>query len=358
MRYKLFGRTGLRVSELCLGTMTFGEDWGWGAPKEECARILDAYGEAGGNFLDTANAYTNGASERILGELIGGDRDHWVVATKYALNQRPGDPNAGGAHRKSVVQALEASLRRLGTDHVDVYWVHVWDSFTPVEEVVRALDDLVAAGKVLYVGVSDTPAWLVSQAVMLADLRGWTRFAGIQVPYSLIKRDAERDLLPMAHSLDLAATAWEPLGGGLLTGRYGTDRQGPAGTRIAEQAQYRVRTSPRNLGIADAVNAVAAERGDSPAQVAIAWLRAQCARFGVVVPVIGARRTEQIRDSLGAAGIDLSPEQLRRLEDASRIEMGFPYDFEGRAYAYGGTYDLVDVQRPHVYAAHPPAPAG
>ena len=231
MRYKLFGRTGLRVSELCLGAMTFGEDWGWGAPKDECARILEAYAEAGGNFIDTANFYTDGSSERIVGELVAPERDRWVLATKYALNVRPDDPNAGGSHRKSLVQALDASLRRLRSDYVDIYWVHVWDAFTPAEEVVRALDDVVRAGKVLYVGISDTPAWLVSQAVTLADLRGWTRFAGLQVPYSLVWRDVERDLLPMARALDLAVTTWAPLGGGLLTGRYGTGRARPRGTR-------------------------------------------------------------------------------------------------------------------------------
>jgi aryl-alcohol dehydrogenase-like predicted oxidoreductase len=243
MRYKLLGRTGLRVSELCLGTMTFGEDWGWGAPKEECARILDAFGEAGGNFLDTANRYTDGTSERIVGELIASDRDHWVVATKYGLNMGPeADPNAGGAHRKSIVRAIDASLERLGTDYIDLYWLHVWDAFTPVEEVVQALDDLVRAGKVLYAGVSDAPAWIVSQAVTLADLRGWTRCVGLQVPYSLLWPDVERDLLPMARALDLAVTTSEPLGGGLLTGRYGSDRDHPQDTRIAT-TQYNARVT-------------------------------------------------------------------------------------------------------------------
>jgi aryl-alcohol dehydrogenase-like predicted oxidoreductase len=232
MRYKLLGRTGLRVSELCLGAMTFGDDWGWGAPKEECARIVDAFGEAGGNFLDTANYYTGGTSERIVGELVASEREHWVLSTKYTLNMHPGDPNAGGTHRKCMVQALDASLRRLGTDYVDVYWVHIWDPHTPVEELMRALDDVVTAGKVLYVGISDTPAWIVSQAITLADLRGWTRFAGLQIPYSLVDRTVERELLPMARACELTVTAWGPLGGGLLTGRYGTDRSPPDDTRI------------------------------------------------------------------------------------------------------------------------------
>jgi aryl-alcohol dehydrogenase-like predicted oxidoreductase len=348
MRYKLFGRTGLRVSELALGAMTFGEDWGWGAPKEECARILEAYAEAGGNFIDTANRYTDGTSERIVGELIAPDRDRWVVATKYTLNMRPEDPNAGGTHRKSLVQALEASLKRLRTDYIDVYWVHVWDAFTPVEEVVRALDDAVTAGKVLYVGISDTPAWLVSQAVTLADLRGWTPFAGIQVPYSLVWRDVERDLLPMAYALDLAVTTWEPLGGGLLTGRYGSGRTAPEGTRIASTEYGRRMLTERNLQIADTLNAVAAELGASPAQVAIAWVRAQQDR-GVIIPIVGARRREQVEDSLGAVEVELSEAELRRLDEASRIDLGFPHDFVGRAFAYGNTFDLVDQHRPSLY---------
>jgi aryl-alcohol dehydrogenase-like predicted oxidoreductase len=357
MHYKLLGRTGLRVSELCLGTMTFGEDWGWGAPKAECARILDAFGEAGGNFIDTANRYTNGTSERIVGELIAPDRDHWVVATKYGLNPRPDgtDPNAGGAHRKSIVRAIEESLERLGTDYIDVYWLHVWDAFTPVEEVVQALDGLVRSGKVLYAGISDAPAWIVSQAVTLADLGGLTRFAGLQVPYSLVWRDVERDLLPMARALDLGVTTWEPLGGGLLTGRYGSDRGQPEGTRIATTTYGARLVNERNLAIADTLNTLAAERDASPAQVAIAWLRAQQDR-AVIIPIVGARRREQIEDSLGAVHIQLAEEELDRLDEVSRIDLGFPHDFEGRAFAHGATFDLVDDHRGHVYTEVGPPP--
>jgi aryl-alcohol dehydrogenase-like predicted oxidoreductase len=349
MRYKLLGRTGLRVSELCLGTMTFGEDWGWGAPKEECAAILDAFAAAGGNFIDTANRYTDGSSEAILGELIASDRDRWVLATKYALNTRAGDPNAGGSHRKNLVQALEASLRRLRTDYVDVLWVHVWDVFTPVEEVMRALDDVARSGKALYVGISDTPAWIVAQANTLAELRGWTPFAGLQIPYNLVQRAPERELLPMARSLDLTVTTWEPLAGGLLTGRFGTDREPPSGTRIATAAYAARLLDERNLAIADAVNAVAAERGASSAQTAIAWLRAQQDR-AVIVPIVGARRREQIEDSLGAVDLELTADELERLDAVSRIELGFPHDFEGRAMAYGDTYARTDGHRPRVWA--------
>jgi aryl-alcohol dehydrogenase-like predicted oxidoreductase len=347
MRYKLLGPSGLRVSELCLGTMTFGEDWGWGAAREECAAIVEAFGEAGGNFIDTAHFYTNGTSERIVGELIAPDRDHWVLATKYGLTTRPDDPNAGGAHRKSIVRQLESSLERLGTDYVDVYWLHVWDAFTPVEEVVDALDDLVRAGKVLYVGISDTPAWVVSRAVTMAELRGRAGFVGLQVPYSLVRREVERDLLPMARTLELTVTTWEPLGGGLLGGRYGTGRELPDGTRIATSA-YAQLLSERNLRIADRVNEVAAERGASSAQAALAWVRAQQER-AAIVPIVGARRREQIEDSLGALEVELSAAELERLDEASRIELGFPHDFEGRALAYGDTYSQVDDQRRGVY---------
>ena len=216
MRYKLLGRSGLRVAEVALGTMTFGETWGWGASREESRRIFDAYVEAGGNFVDTACNYTDGESEELLGEFLGANREQIVVATKYTLTSRRDDPNAGGNHRKNMVQTLESSLRRLRTDYVDLLWLHMWDGLTPVEEVVRALDDLVSSGKVLYVGISDAPAWVVSQAVTLADLRGWSRFIAVQAPYSLGERDVERELLPMARSLDLAFTCWGMLAGGAL----------------------------------------------------------------------------------------------------------------------------------------------
>jgi len=332
--------------------MTFGEDWGWGASKEECARILDAFGEAGGNFLDTANAYTNGSSEKIVGELISSERERWVVGTKFAGSTRAGDPNGGGSHRKSMVQSLEASLRRLGADYIDVYWVHIWDVFTPVEEVMRALDDLVRAGKVLYVGISDTPAWIVAQANTLAELRGWTPFVGLQVPYSLIERTPERELLPMARALDLAVTTWGPLGGGLLTGRHGTGWQGNAegtrlGSNIARRGAENVLTD-RATKIADAVNELAAERDATSTQVAIAWVMAQQER-SVVIPVLGARSREQISDNLLAADLKLTAEEIGRLEEASRIDAGFPHDFHGRDLVYGGTYSLTDGHRPHIW---------
>ncbi len=348
MRYKLFGNTGLRVSELSLGTMTFGEDWGWGAPREECARLLHAYAEAGGNFIDTANRYTDGSSEEIVGELIAPDRDRWVLSTKYALSTRAGDPNSGGSHRKSLTRALEASLRRLRTDHIDVYWVHIWDVFTPVEEVLRALDDAVRAGKVLYVGISDTPAWLVSRAVTMADLRGWTPFAGIQVAYNLVQRTPERELLPMARELDLAVTTWGPLADGVLSGRYGSDREQPADGRLANVPASVHGALERNLAVADVVNELAAARGESSACVAIAWILAQRGRANIV-PIIGARRLEQLEDNLSATELELGDDELERLDEASRIEMGFPHDFVGRSGPYAGLFEQIDSTRPRIW---------
>ena len=339
MRYKLLGRSGLRVSELCLGTMTFGEDWGWGASKDESRRIFDTFAEAGGNFLDTANKYTEGSSERMVGEFVGAERERFVVATKYSLNTRAGDPNGGGNHRKNMVQAVEASLKRFNTDYIDLYWLHVWDAMTPVEEVMRALDDLVRAGKVLYVGISDTPAWRVSQANTLADLRGWTPFVALQIEYSLIERTPERDLIPMARAFGLTVTPWSPLGQGILSGKYNT--KDGAGERRLEDNHHRL--SERNLNIAQNVVDVAAETGRSPSQVALAWLRAQGPDM---IPILGARKLSQFQDNLACVDVTLTEEQLSWLNESSAIALGFPHDFLSspgvRDFAHGGTYDLID----------------
>src|SRR5580698_2019016 len=220
MKYRLLGKSGLRVSEASLGTMTFGNEWGWGSPKAEAQKVYESYREAGGNFIDTANFYTNGTSEKFLGEFMQGHRESVVLATKYS-NAAPGnDPNAAGNHRKNMMQAVEGSLKRLKTDYIDLYWVHIWDKLTPVEEVMRGLDDLVRAGKVLYVGISDAPAWWIAQANTLAHLRGWSPFVGLQIEYSLIERTVERELIPMAQALNIGVTAWSPLANGVLTGKY------------------------------------------------------------------------------------------------------------------------------------------
>ncbi|MFC9239192.1 aldo/keto reductase [Streptomyces decoyicus] len=319
MRYTLFGRTGLRVSELSLGTMTVGEDWGWGADKDTSGRILDAYADAGGNFIDTANNYTDGASERILGELLEGRRDSFVLATKYTCATRKGDVNAAGSHRKNLVRSVEASLDRLRTDHLDVLWVHARDNFTPVEEVMRALDDVVRSGKVLYVGVSDWPAWEIAQANTLAELRGWTAFAGSQLCYNLLERTPERELLPQARAFDLAVLAWAPLAAGRLTGKY---RRGETGRldvvgeddRGGDHAEETV----------TAVLEIAEQGGWSPAQVALAWLRS---RPGNIIPIIAATKESQLRDNLAAVDVALDPDALARLDRCSSVPLGFPHDF-------------------------------
>jgi len=343
MRYRLLGRSGLRVSELALGTMTFGTDWGWGADRDESRRMFDAFAEAGGNFLDTANVYTQGTSETIVGELIATDREYWVVASKYSMAAlRPGDPNGSGNHRKNMVQSVEASLRRLATDYLDLYWVHAWDYTTGVDEVMRGLDDLVRQGKVLYVGVSDTPAWVVSSANTLADLRGWTPFTALQLRYSLIDRAAERDLLPMARALDLAVTPWSVLAAGVLSGKYNRDDAPPDGRARDGAAKVE-----RNLRIAEEVVAVADRMGRSPAQVAIAWVRRQ---GPVIIPLIGARSADQLEDNLGALEVTLDDDHLARLDEASRMDLGFPHDFLGprgsaKQFVYGDTLDVLDAHR-------------
>jgi aryl-alcohol dehydrogenase-like predicted oxidoreductase len=343
MRYRLLGRSGLRVSELCLGTMTFGEDWGWGSSKDESRRILDAFFEAGGNFIDTANVYTGGTSEALLGEFLKGDRDRAVLATKYT-NAMPGtDPNAAGNHRKSLMRSVEASLKRLQTDYVDLYWLHIWDRITPLEEVMRAFDDLVRQGKVLHAGVSDMAAWAVARANTLAELRGWTPFVGLQIEYSLVERTVERELLPMAEALGLGVTAWSPLGGGVLTGKYqaGPPQDARYGTEMMKQ---HMPAADRTAGVVDAVQAVARELGRSPAQVALAWLRQ---RPLPVIPIVGARRLEQFRDNLACLDLRLDPAQVARLDAASRVELGFPHDFYGRemvnTLVYGGLRDRIDA---------------
>lgn len=348
MRYKLLGRSGLRVSEMALGTMTFGEDWGWGASKDECHRMFDAYVQAGGNFIDTANNYTNGTSESIVGELVGANRDRYVLATKYTLNQGPDDPNAGGNHRKNLVRSLEASLRRLKTDYVDLYWVHAWDPMTPVDEMMRALDDVVRAGKVLYVGISDTPAWVVARANTLAEYRNWSPFAAIQVQYSLVERTPERELLPMARNLDLAVTAWGVLGGGVLTGKYDPGQPRPTGVRFMDGGWGDAFLTDRNFTISEAVRRVAHESEHTPSQVALAWVRQQQDQ-AQILPILGVRRMSQLQDNLASLDLTLSAEHLRRLDEASRVPLGFPHDFlessGPRGLIYGRTYDLTDDHR-------------
>ena len=319
MLYKLFGKSGLRVSELCLGTMTFGKEWGTGADKEESKKIFDAFVEKGGNFVDTANRYTEGTSEKWLGEFIASQRDYFVLATKYTLYDDRKDPNASGNHRKNMRRSVEESLKRLQTDYIDLLWLHMWDFTTSVEEVMRGLDDLISSGKVNYIGISDTPAWVVSQANTLATLRGWEAFVGLQIEYSLIQRTPERDLIPMAKHFGLAITPWSPLGAGMLTGKYNDniDKEG----RLTENSR---KINEQNRQIARKVSEIAQKLGHTPAQVALNWLRGQDQQ---IIPILGARKLEQIEDCLGCLRFELPNEMMQELNELSAVDLGFPHDF-------------------------------
>lgn len=336
MRYKLLGKSGLRVSELALGTMTFGENWGWGASFEESRKQFDLFMEMGGNFVDTSVNYTNGTSEKFVGEFIQSNRDYYVVSTKYSLSRNWDDPNAGGNSRKNMMNSVETSLRRLKTEAIDLFWLHMWDYLTPVDEVMRGLDDLVHSGKVLYIGVSDTPAWIVARANMLAELRGWSQFIALQIPYSLAGRDAERELFPMAKDLGLAVTPWGLLEAGLLTGKYTDSPDAPK--RLGSEVQIK----EREQRIIDTIKTVSEETGRSRAQVAINWVRQQQFR-SQIIPILGARTEEHLRDNLACLEWELNEGQLNLLDDASQIELGFPHGFlDGNEYIFGNTFDLID----------------
>jgi aryl-alcohol dehydrogenase-like predicted oxidoreductase len=319
MRYRLFGASGLRVSELFLGAMTFGEQGGVGAAPEECQRIVDTYADAGGNVIDTAINYRGGASEEILGEVLTGRRDRFVLATKYTVSRDRDDPNAAGNHRKNLRLSLETSLRRLRTSYIDIYWVHMWDRHTPPEETMRALDDEIRAGKILYVGISDTPAWLIARANTLAQWHGWTAFTGLQVPYSLLQRDSERELLPMAETLGMTVAAWSPLAGGILSGKFSSTTPAGPGTRIDPAT-----LTEHQRTVAASVQAVASELGVTAAQVAIAWTRT---RSPAIHPIIGARRADQLLDNLHAADLELPHEAVAQLDRATELDLGFPSTF-------------------------------
>jgi aryl-alcohol dehydrogenase-like predicted oxidoreductase len=331
--YLTLGRSGLRVSPLCLGAMTFGEDWGWGATVGESERMLDRYSDLGGNFIDTANVYTNGHSEKIIGDHLGrhrSKRHRAVIATKFFGNMRPGDPNAGGAARKNILAACEESLRRLQTDYIDLYWMHCWDYLTPIDETMRALDDLVRSGKVRYIGFSDTPAWKTTQAQMEAHARGWTPLVALQIEYSLLERTVEGELMPMAREVGLGVTPWSPLKGGLLTGKYRReDRDKPQtgrGVRLAPMLN-----DDRVFNVLAEVGRVAHETGSTHARVALSWLLAQP---GVTSPIIGARSVAQLDDNLAALDLHLTPEQIARLSAVSAPNLNFPADFIRNAAAF------------------------
>lgn len=328
MKYRLLGNTGLRVSELCFGAGTFGAGE-WGASKEAASRMIDLYADQGGNFLDTANVYGGGSAEEYLGEILAGRRSEFVVATKYNGMTRAGDVNSAGNHRKNLVNSLETSLRRLRTDHVDLLWLHARDAFTPVEEVMRALDDQVRAGKVLYVGASNWPAWDVSRANMLAEMRGWSAFAGVQFRYNLLERTPERDLLPMARACGATAFAWGPLAEGRLSGKY---LRGESGRLTVDNWAGE---EPHQDDIVREVVKIAEQGGWTPAQVSLAWLRQ---RPSEIVPILGATKETQLRDNLGCLAVQLDDKQVTRLDELSAIPLGFPHDLMRHPDAVAGAY--------------------
>lgn len=340
--YRLLGHCGLRVSPLCLGTMTFGETWGM--DEAESRRVFDAYVDRGGNFIDTANNYSQGRSEELVGRFAEGRRDRLVLATKYSLTLSPKDPNAGGNHRKNMLRSVEESLRRLGTDYVDLYYLHIWDNTTPADEVLRGLDDLVRQGKVLYLGISDTPAWQVARMQTMAELRGWARLVALQAEYNLVQRTAEADLVPMAADLGLGVLPWSPLANGILSGKYARSERANAGQTAPDTAgrgQMLVAhgmVSERALTIADVVKQVASECNAEPAQVALAWLLHKPA---VAAPLIGVRTFKQFESNLGVLGLTLNADQIATLDQASRVPRGFPHDFIdsplARTFLFGET---------------------
>ena len=331
--YRLPGNSGLRVSPLCPGTMTFGTEWGWGSTEKVSRSILQTYLDHGGNFIDTANYYTNGTSETLIGKFLKGIRDRVVPGSKYSLNMYRGDPNAGGNHRKNLIQSLDASLKCLQTDYIDLYWVHICDQVTPVEEVMRALDDAVKAGKILYVGVSDMPAWKIARGNTLAVLKGWTPFIALQIEYSLIQRTVERDLVPMACDMGLGVMPWSPLGAALLSGKYTRKDLNFAHKNPDKYASGKndrpviKRLTERNIKIAEEVIDIARESGVTPSQVALSWL---INRQGVSSIIIGARRIKQIKENIGCLSVNLNDDQIQRLNNVSKIDLGFPHDFIGR----------------------------
>lgn len=347
MRYKIFGRrAGLRVSELALGAANFGTRWGYGAARGDAKKIFDAYVEAGGNFIDTADSYQFGESEELVGEFIAADRDYFVVATKYTLGTTATDGIARtGNSRKNMIRSVEASLKRLNTDRIDLYWAHFADGMTPIEEIIRAFDDLVRAGKIHYAGLSNFPAWRVSRADLLAETRGWAPVAGIQIEYSLAQRTADRELLPMAEALGLGAALWSPLGGGFLSGKYRTSDAGRINSLLARLV-HTEKTAPETA-ILDAVLAIAKEIGRSPTEVAVAWLLHK-ARLSTtaLIPILGPRTYEQLAGTLGALEVTLSPEQIARLDETSQIPLGTPHEQirDSAAAIAGGNTEALELR--------------
>lgn len=323
--YVTLGRSGLRVSPLCLGTMTFGEEWGWGSSVDESTKILDAYLARGGNFIDTANVYTKGHSEKIIGDHLGrhsDKRDRTVIATKFYGNLYRTDPNGGGANRKSIIAACEQSLRRLQTDYIDLYWMHAWDSTTPIEETMRAFDDLVTSGKIRYAGFSDTPAWKCAEAQMVAKFRGWAPLIALQVEYSLLERTVEGELVPMAQELGLGITPWSPLKGGALSGKYRRENDGSHAAGRGERVTTAL--NEKTYVLIDAMSAMAQELGTTVSRLALAWVQG---RPGVSSTIIGARTLQQLDDNIGALDVQPTPQMIVQLNDLTKPALNFPANF-------------------------------
>lgn len=341
MRFTLLGRSGLRVSELCLGTMTFGDAWGWGADEEESRRLFQFYLDEGGNFIDTSVNYTDGQSEKLIGEFTKGIRQDLVIATKYSLTHPEStNPNSGGNSRKNMLQSLERSLKRLRTDYVDLLYLHMWDYLTPIEEILRGMDDLVSAGKVLYLAISDSPAWVVAEANARAELRGWSQFVGLQVPYSLLDRSVERSLLPVADRWGMAVLPWGLLEGGFLADKR-KEKGGPTPRLEASKVQF-TRKQAQTLTEA---KAVARDLGRPVAQVAINWVRQQTQR-AQIIPVVGARTAEQLNVNLGALEWQLPDDCLERLHAVSQLEKEFPQSLiPANRYLFGTTFDRIDQRQ-------------
>jgi aryl-alcohol dehydrogenase-like predicted oxidoreductase len=333
------GRSGLRVSPFCLGTMTFGEDSGWGSNPAESESILSEYLQRGGNFIDTANIYTNGHSENIIGNYFAqrkGLRDRVVIGTKFYSSLFDGDPNGGGAGRKALMQQCEGSLRRLQTDYIDIYWLHLWDRTAPIEETLRGLDDLVTAGKVRYIGFSDIPAWKVAQAQTIAAFRGWSPIIALQVEYSLLERTVEGELIPMAQSLGLGVMPWSPLRGGFLSGKFTRENRA---VRDSKRSAFAGTPTEANFAVIDVLLAVAEEIGASPAAVALAWVQH---RPGVASTIIGARTLDQLRANLAAMDVTLTSEQVAKLDDVSKPILSFPAAYADVSALFGFSGTTID----------------
>ncbi len=325
--FRILGRSGLKVSPLCLGAMTFGDDWGWGANADEAARMINTYVEKGGNFIDTANVYTNNHSERIIGDVIGKKpslRTQMVIATKFANNVFPGNPNTAGTGNRSLLTNLEHSLRRLQTDYIDLYWIHSWDFLTPMEETMRSLDNAVKSGKVRYIGISDAPAWKIAQAQTAAWFKDWTPFIGLQIEYSLLQRTVEDELVPMALELGLGITPWSPLKGGLLSGKYNRANNGKVDGRFKTR-NGDVELTEKQLGIIDELDRIASLYNTTPASVALSWVNN---KPGVTSTIIGIRTVQQLEDNIAATDLHLSADEIASLDKLSAPPITFLSEYK------------------------------